>query len=245
MLPDFFFHLSIAHAILRHLGAKIGKRDYLGNLTQQSGGDERRERARCTARLRPSKTEEQVQMMPTVSELRNVTGELSMVRLAGGVATAAAPRFYKGREMNKEIMKQTMLSLEARDLESAREKYLEYVGSARLDRSEPIEDDEQAQAELASDLSEAFDDTVHSHSDKIEKLSAMDFGPKSKVEEGAVVKLGGRFFVIAVSTGKFVCDGNEIMGISTQAPIYAELEGKRAGDAISFNGTELVIEEVA
>ena len=89
---------------------------------------------------------------------------------------------------------------------------------ARLDRSEPIEDDEQAQAELASDLSEAFDDTVHSHTDKIEKLAAMDFGPKSKVEEGSVVKLGGRLFVIAVSTSKFVCDGNEIMGISTQAP---------------------------
>jgi hypothetical protein len=46
-------------------------------------------------------------------------------------------------------------------------------------------------------------------------------------------------------TGKFVCDGNEIKGISTQAPIYAELEGKRAGDAISFNGREFVIEEVA
>jgi hypothetical protein len=40
---------------------------------------------------------------------------------------------YEGREMNKQIMKQTMLSLEARDRESAREKYLEYVGSARLD----------------------------------------------------------------------------------------------------------------
>jgi hypothetical protein len=39
VLPDFFFHISIAHAILRHLGAKIGKRNYLGNLTQQSGGD--------------------------------------------------------------------------------------------------------------------------------------------------------------------------------------------------------------
>lgn len=147
--------------------------------------------------------------------------------------------------MDKTILKQTMLSLEARDLESATEEYLEYVGSARLDRSEPIEDDEQAQAELASDLSEAFDDTVHSHSEKLEKLAAMDFGPKSKVEEGAVVKLSGRFFVIAVSTGKFVCDGNEMMGISTQAPIYAEMEGKRAGDAISFNGRKLVIESVA
>ena len=38
VLPDFFFHISIAHAILRQLGAKIGKRDYLGNLTLQSGG---------------------------------------------------------------------------------------------------------------------------------------------------------------------------------------------------------------
>jgi hypothetical protein len=39
VLPDFFFHISIAHAILRHLEARIGKRDYLGNLSQQSGGD--------------------------------------------------------------------------------------------------------------------------------------------------------------------------------------------------------------
>ena len=48
--------------------------------------------------------------------------------------------------------------LEGGALESAIEKYLEYVGSDRLDRSEPIEDDEQPQAELASDLSEAFAD---------------------------------------------------------------------------------------
>jgi uncharacterized protein len=39
VLPDFFFHISIVHAILRRLGATIGKRDYLGNLAQQSGGD--------------------------------------------------------------------------------------------------------------------------------------------------------------------------------------------------------------
>jgi hypothetical protein len=127
-------------------------------------------------------------------------------------------------------MKRTIVSL-SRDLESAVEKYLKYVGSARRDRRMPIEDDEQPQGELASDLSEAFDDTVQPHSDKIEKLSAMDFGPKSKAEEGAAAKLGGRFFVIAVSTGKFVCDGDEIMGISIQAPIYAELKGKRVGDA--------------
>ena len=31
-LPNFYFHVSMAYAILRHLGLPIGKRDYLGQL---------------------------------------------------------------------------------------------------------------------------------------------------------------------------------------------------------------------
>jgi uncharacterized protein len=34
VVPNFFFHLSTAYAILRHNGVAIGKRDYLGALTQ-------------------------------------------------------------------------------------------------------------------------------------------------------------------------------------------------------------------
>jgi hypothetical protein len=50
--------------------------------------------------------------------------------------------------MDKNI-KETMLSLEGAVLQSAREKYFDYVADAWLDRSEPIESDEQAQAEIA------------------------------------------------------------------------------------------------
>jgi uncharacterized protein len=32
-LPNFFFHLSMAYAILRHNGVDVGKRDYLGAIT--------------------------------------------------------------------------------------------------------------------------------------------------------------------------------------------------------------------
>ena len=32
-LPNFFFHLTTAYAILRHNGVPVGKRDYLGPLT--------------------------------------------------------------------------------------------------------------------------------------------------------------------------------------------------------------------
>jgi hypothetical protein len=33
-VPNFFFHLTTAYAILRHNGVPLGKRDYLGQLTQ-------------------------------------------------------------------------------------------------------------------------------------------------------------------------------------------------------------------
>ena len=146
--------------------------------------------------------------------------------------------------MNKQQIKQTMLSLEAHELAHARDKYLAFVADARLDRSEPIENDEQAQAELASDLSEAFDQPVHEHAEKVAALEVIDFSPKTHVERGAVVNLDGRYFVIAVSTDKFTCQGHEMMGISTQAPIYAALEGKKAGDTVSFNRRKMKIIEV-
>jgi hypothetical protein len=154
-------------------------------------------------------------------------------------------RVLKEVTMDKNIIKETMLSLEGAALQSTREKYFDYVADARLDRSEPIESDEQAQAEIASDLSEALDDTLHDHTDKLDKLRQVDFGPKSTVTEGALVQLSGRYFVIAVSTSKFTCDGREVMGISTMAPIFEAIEGARAGETVEFNGRKLVIEHVA
>ena len=146
--------------------------------------------------------------------------------------------------MDKQRVKQTMLELEQRQFDASTDAYLDYVRSARLDRSEPIENDELAQAVFARDLSEAFDEPVHAHAEKIAKLQAIDFGPKRSVEEGAIVKVAGRQFVVAVATDRFTCDGNELMGISTAAPLYAAIEGKQAGDSCTFNGREIRIEAV-
>ena len=35
-LPNFYFHLTTAYALLRHAGVGIGKRDFLGALTQKA-----------------------------------------------------------------------------------------------------------------------------------------------------------------------------------------------------------------
>lgn len=147
--------------------------------------------------------------------------------------------------MDKQRVRRAMLELELHQYEASREAYFGYVSSARLDRTEPVENDELAQAALARDLSEAFDVPLHVHSDKIATLRRIDFGPKTSVEEGAIVKVGGRLFVVAVATDRFSCDGRQLMGISTEAPIYAAIVGKKAGESCSFNGREIEIEAVS
>ena len=68
-------------------------------------------------------------------------------------------------DWNKDHIRETMLLLETGVAQRSR-KYLDYVSTARLDRSEPIENDELAQAEVASDFAEALDDTLHDYANK-------------------------------------------------------------------------------
>lgn len=146
--------------------------------------------------------------------------------------------------MDKMHVKKTMLALTEGEMLQAKKKYEVFLSSAMLERSETIESDEKAQAETAADLAEAFDDKVHSYAEKLETINKIDFTPKSEVAPGAVVRIGARHLVVAVSTAEFVCQDNSFIGISTSAPIYNALEGKVAGDVCTFNGREIHVDEV-
>lgn len=146
--------------------------------------------------------------------------------------------------MNKTHVRTTMLSLTEDALKHAKQSYADFLRSAKIDRSEPVESGDAAMAESASDLAEAFDQPIHTHTEKLAKLEAIDFGPKNEVEEGAVVRLNGRYFVIAVPTAKFVCEDESFMGISTDAPIYQSMQGLVAGDEFSYGEQQFQIEQL-
>ncbi len=143
--------------------------------------------------------------------------------------------------MDKLALRDKMLELTEAEMAQANAKYESFLMDARLDRSEPIENDEQAQAETAADLAEAFDDKAHEHAVKLARLRKIDFSPKSEVGPGAVIELGNRYLVVAVSTAEFECQGKNFIGISPSAPIYPAIEGKTKGEICEFNGRELEI----
>lgn len=147
--------------------------------------------------------------------------------------------------MDKSRIRDRLLSLEAHELQDTREAYSEYVAGAHIDVGGSIDVQDHSQAVQSRNLSEAFDCPLHDLLDKIDLLKRIDFGPKTKVEAGAVLKFDDRYYVIGVATGRFSCEGIPFMGISTEAPIYAEIEDREAGDRFTFKGREHLIQEVA
>jgi hypothetical protein len=70
-----------------------------------------------------------------------------------------------------------------------------------------------------------------------------DFG-HDHAEAGALIVTNHLNFFIGVSSEKIEVDGEEIFGISTNAPIYKVMEGKKKGDKFKFNEKEYKIEKV-
>ncbi|MBA4155726.1 MAG: hypothetical protein C0512_15440, partial [Flavobacterium sp.] len=61
---------------------------------------------------------------------------------------------------------------------------------------------------------------------------------------GAVIKVNNRYLVIATADGNFKFDGKDFLSISTKAPIYQCMMGKKKGDMCSFNNNDFKIEEI-
>ena len=144
----------------------------------------------------------------------------------------------------KTLLQSTMLAMEAEVLDHSERTYAEYLSGAQRDASEPVDHDGYSQAFSNAEVAQSFDCPIHDYAQALAKLREIDFGVKSEVGEGAIVRIGGRWFVIAVATGAFKSAGTSYVGISTQAPIYSAIEGKRAGDCFEFNGHPMKIELV-
>lgn len=144
----------------------------------------------------------------------------------------------------KTKLRDTLLALEAAELETAVAHYEHYLHEAMTDERDNPDRDDIALARGYADLAAAFDHPVHTHHAKIDAIENADFSVTDVVRPGAVVTFNNRHFVVVASTKRFECDGTTYMGISTASPIYGAIEGLQAGDTFTHNGQTFTLEDV-
>ena len=67
----------------------------------------------------------------------------------------------------------------------------------------------------------------------------------SNVGLGSLVKTTAGFFFIAVSVGKIVVDGENVMAVSLASPIGQLLKGKKEGESFLFLGKQVLLQEIS
>ncbi len=67
-------------------------------------------------------------------------------------------------------------------------------------------------------------------------LKVLDHKAQTEAKLGSVVVTENQAFFISISLGEIKHEGKSYFAISTQSPIYQELNGKKAGDSLTFRG---------
>ncbi|WP_329000634.1 hypothetical protein OHA18_40140 [Kribbella sp. NBC_00709] len=136
--------------------------------------------------------------------------------------------------MDKSRVKDALLRQVEAELQAARGDVSREDSAAKLDQDSSFSVDDQSQASQAGDLGGLFEDREQRQAGILSGIEKLDFGPRSEVGPGAIIGFDGDRYVVGVVAAAFECDGATYEGISTDAPIYAAVEGLRAGDTFTF-----------
>ncbi|PNS07531.1 hypothetical protein [Solilutibacter silvestris] len=146
--------------------------------------------------------------------------------------------------MDKTALRDALLALETHELQAAREAYADYLAASKPDNTEAQDVQDHSLEVEDAELASGLEAPLQQAQDAMARLQAIDFGAKTEVSPGAVIRMGGKRFVVAVATQPFEVGGVTYMGMSTSAPLYRAAQGLSAGDTASFNGRTITIEQV-
>lgn len=103
-------------------------------------------------------------------------------------------------------------------------------------------DEDDTKGQLLGDF-EKYAEYLDNSRKMKEKLSRIDKTHYTKqVDFGSIVETSENYYFISAALGKIVMDeGSTVYAISTDAPIYQEMKGKKEGETFTFNGNEFKI----
>ncbi|MFV8225895.1 transcription elongation factor [Christiangramia aquimixticola] len=106
-------------------------------------------------------------------------------------------------------------------------------------------DEDDSKGQLLGDF-EKYAEYLDNSRKMKEKLSKIDRKHYTEaIDFGSIVETSENYYFISAALGKVVLDdGSSVYAISTDAPIYQDMKGKKAGDTFSFNDKEFKIKNV-
>ncbi len=147
------------------------------------------------------------------------------------------------KHIRKDVI-QHLIQLKSDEIAALVQSYKIYAEGADLDEESSLELDDFAQQSQSTDAARNIQIRINQATEDLNNFKALRPELIDEITEGNVVFTDKVNFVIGLSFKDFLWENNKFVGISTQAPIFEALVGKRDGDKIEFNGISYTIEEI-
>lgn len=106
-------------------------------------------------------------------------------------------------------------------------------------------DEDDSKGQLLGDFEKYAEylDNSRKMKEKLNRINPKHFS--EQIDLGSIVETSENYYFISAALGKIVLDeGSTVYAISTEAPIFQEMKGKKQGDKFSFNGKDYEIQGV-
>jgi len=152
--------------------------------------------------------------------------------------------------MKKELFKKEVLKKEKALIQSRIDDFEKQI--ARLQNtgvqseSEAVDLVYKSQNEANHEVSNKIAESLNTALRNLTRLELIEVSGDfaEQVEPEAVVVTNQKTFFVSVHTGSFEIGGKEVMGISTESPIYLKMLGMKKGAKFSFRDIDYTVKDI-
>ncbi len=146
--------------------------------------------------------------------------------------------------MDKKLIKLEIERIQAsvvEDLEASRERL---ATAADIDENETIDPEDFSRQNELGNMATRLKFKIQNSKNELEYLNDLPMDTGDEVKEGSLVITDSYVFYVSIPVSPFDMEGKHVVSISSKAPVYHAMRGKKAGDSFEVAGKTYQIQEV-
>lgn len=137
--------------------------------------------------------------------------------------------------MIKSRIKQKLIEIQEQIINDLKERVNAHYELVDLDDNDTLDPEDYSHQNESSDMEQLLSQQLEKAKQDLAKINSIDFSNKTKIELGSVVQTNHFSFIIGVSTLPFQIENKNFIGISTNAPIYSAMIGKKENETFTYS----------
>lgn len=146
--------------------------------------------------------------------------------------------------VNKAELKNKVIQMQQHIVGQLEEQVQTMREAADLDEDNTLDSEDYSHQGEYGEMMQHLGEQSRREQELLDAVKSLPIDAMDSVGPGALVETQDFTFFISIHTHPFQWEGFNIMGLPTDAPLYALLRGKQAGDTVAFTDREYTIKTI-